>query len=331
MSSFDSLLSGLKGVAEASRLRIVAILLHGELTVTELTVVLEQSQPRVSRHLKLLSDAGVVERHQEGSWVFYRLADHPLVRLVRHNLPRDDRQLRNDLARLARLHRAHQERAARYFDRNAKEWDSVRGRYSLEGRVGETLLELVGERRFERHVDLGTGTGRMLQLLAPRVRSAVGIDNSREMLAVARANLAGERFAHCQARYGDISQPDVDDGSADLVTIHHVLHFLENPAVVIEQAARILAPGGVVLVVDFAPHGNERLREEFAHRRLGFEPREIAAWVKEAGLACERTVSLPDESGAGDSRLDVLIWVGGYPLPEALPAANHIHPLPGTQ
>src|SRR5690606_35619478 len=192
MNTFASLLGALKGISEASRLRIVSVLLYGELTVSELTVVLEQSQPRVSRHLKLLSDAGVVERHQEGSWVFYRLADHPLVRLVRHNLPRDDRQLRNDLARLPRLHRAHPERAARYFDRNAREWDSVRGRYSLEGRVGETLLDLVGERRFERHVDLGTGTGRMLQLFAPRVRSAVGIDNSREMLAVARANLAGE-------------------------------------------------------------------------------------------------------------------------------------------
>jgi ubiquinone/menaquinone biosynthesis C-methylase UbiE len=323
MATFNDLLAALKGVSESTRLRIVGILLGGELTVSELTEILEQSQPRVSRHLRLLTEAGIVERHQEGSWVFYRLVDHPLVDLVKAQLPRGDRQVFQDLGRLDALRRSQRERAERYFNDIAPQWDSVRGHYALERQVEERLLELVDGRRFLHHVDLGTGTGRMLQLFAPRTRSALGIDNSREMLSVARTHLADERFVHCQARYGDIRRPDVDDGSSDLVTLHHVLHFLENPSAVVEQAARILSPEGLLVVVDFAPHGNERLREESAHRRLGFDRAEMAGYLEDAGLRLERTVALEDARTAGADPLDVLIWVGVRPGDATAPGLTH--------
>lgn len=311
MTSLDLLLTALKGISESTRLRIVSVLVNGELTVSELTGVLEQSQPRVSRHLKLLSDAGVIERHQEGSWVFYRLADHPLVDMVRQCLPRDDRQLQQDLARLEALHEAHRQRAARYFRRVAGRWDRIRGQGLSERDVETRILEVLDGRAFRRHVDLGTGTGRMLQLLAERTRAGLGIDNSRDMLAVARMNLAGERYVHCQARYGDIRHPDVEDASSDLVTVHHVLHYLDTPHEVIGQAARILEPGGLLLVVDYAPHGNERLREESAHRRLGFEADEIAGLMRDAGLACGPIESF---QGTSENDMGVFVWVATRPV-----------------
>ncbi len=313
MSSLDSLLAALKGISESTRLRIVSVLVNGELTVSELTSVLEQSQPRVSRHLKLLSDAGVIERHQEGSWVFYRLADHPLVDMVRRCIPRDDRQIQQDLARLEALHSDHRERAARYFRQVAGQWDRIRGRGRSERDVESRIVELLGDRAFRRHVDLGTGTGRMLQLLAARTRAGLGIDNSRDMLAVARVNLAQERYVHCQARHGDIRHPDVDDGSSDLVTVHHVLHYLDTPGEVIQQAARILEPGGLLIVVDYAPHADERLREESAHRRLGFEADEVALLMRDAGLACGEIESF---GGRDDDDMGVFIWTATRPAGE---------------
>ena len=319
MNSLDSLLIALRGVSESTRLRIVSVLVNGELTVSELTGVLEQSQPRVSRHLKLLSDAGVIERHQEGAWVFYRLADHPLVDLVRRCIPRDDRQIQQDLARLEALHRDHRERAARYFRQVAGQWDRIRGKGLSERDVESRIMQLLGDRAFRRHVDLGTGTGRMLQLLAARTRAGLGIDNSRDMLAVARVNLAQERYVHCQARHGDIRHPDVDDASSDLVTVHHVLHYLDTPNDVIQQAARILEPGGLLVVVDYAPHGDERLREESAHRRLGFEPDEVASLMREAGLVCGEIESF---RGDGKDDMGVLIWTATQPAVDHVTAVH---------
>lgn len=321
VSSLDRLLTSLKGISESTRLRIVAVLLNGELTVSELTSVLDQSQPRVSRHLKLLAEAGIIERHQEGSWAFYRVADHPLVELLRRTVPRDDRRLAKDQERLDALHRAHRERAGQYFRRVAGQWDRIRGHGAAETRVEERLLNIVRERDFRRHVDLGTGTGRMLQLMAEQTRASIGIDNSREMLAVARVNLANERYVHCQARYGDILRADLEDGCSDLVTVHHVLHYLESPAQLVAEAARILEPGGLLVVVDLAPHQHERLRDESAHRRLGFEEDEVAAYMRDAGMRCTGTERVPASTNAEDA-LGVFIWVGMRPA-EGSQAAVH--------
>ncbi len=304
----DSTLHALRAVAEPSRLRIVAAMLRGELTVSELTQVLEQSQPRVSRHLKVLCDAGVVDRHQEGSWVFYRLSSHPVVKASAELIPRDDHQLRSDAARLEVLRRSHRETAERYFHDNAEKWERIRSKYVPETLIEARLLEQAGGRRYRLHLDLGTGTGRMLRLFAGMTRRAVGIDNSRKMLAVARTHLAGEQFLHCQARLGDISSLTFEDLVADLVTLHNVLHYLEDPVRVLREVARVLAPGGLVLVVDYASHHNEQLRREFAHRRLGFDAAEVNDYLGQAGLQPRAVVSPETSAEDGAELLKVLIW-----------------------
>src|SRR5690606_11200727 len=245
------------------------LLSHGDLTVSDLTEILGQSQPRVSRHLKLLVEAGLIERYQEGSWAFFRLSDTDASRdfvigLVAGIRPADP-QVERDLERLAAVKNRRQARAAEYFSRNAASWDHIRALHAPDRAVEAALPEIVGKRPFQSMLDLGTGTGRILEIFAPLYRRGVGIDMSREMLAVARANLDKAGIANAQVRQGDIFSPPVERDSFDLVTIHQVLHFLDDPALAIREAARLLRPAGRLIVVDFAPHALEFLREQHAH------------------------------------------------------------------
>lgn len=304
----------LKAAAEPSRLRILALLSRGDLTVSDLTGILNQSQPRVSRHLKLLLDAGLIGRYQEGSWAFFRLADSDAERnfalgLVAR-LDRNDMTLMRDQERLAAVKRTKQARAADYFSANAEQWDRLRALHVPDHAVEKALLEVAGDRPFQSMLDLGTGTGRMLEIFAPLYRRGVGVDMSREMLAVARANLDRAGVHHAQVRLGDVYAPPVDRDSFDLVTIHQVLHYLDDPALAIAEAARMLRPSGRLAIVDFAPHGLEFLREEHAHLRLGFSDRQIAEWLEEAGLEHEETVDFAPADGAG---LTVKLWLGRDP------------------
>ena len=304
--SLDTLLDGLRAAAEPSRLRLLALCSQGEWTVTELTQVLGQSQPRVSRHLKLLADAGLLERFREGSWVFYRRArSGPGARLARNlcrMLPGDDRDLALDRQRLAVVRASRQEQAARYFASHAARWDQVRSLDLDEARIEAALLDLFGEQPPRSLLDIGTGTGRVLQLLAPRIGFGLGIDLSREMLAVARANLDRTSLRNCQVRHGDMYHLPLPDGSFDAATLHNVLRFADDPGAAVAEAARVLRPGGRLVVVDFAPHRLEALREQHAHRRLGFADDEIREWFAAAGLAGEPPVRLQ-----GDP-LTVVIW-----------------------
>ena len=307
---FDSLIAALKAVGEATRLRVLALLARGELTVKDMTAILGQSQPRISRHLKLLSDAGVIERYAEGAWAFYRLSDAPAARHMADELLRladpADPVLARDAERLAEIKREHGEAARRYFAENAAGWDGIRTLHVAEGAVEAAMLAAVGERRFESLLDLGTGTGRVLELFAPLFARAVGIDASPAMLGVARANLDRAGVAHAQVRLGDIYNLPLPRDSFDVVTIHQVLHYLDEPERALAEAARVLRPGGRLLVVDFAPHDLEFLREKHAHRRLGFNHDAVRQWVEAAGLALDRAVDLP----AGDrDKLTVTLWL----------------------
>jgi ArsR family transcriptional regulator len=311
--TLDRLVDTLKAAAESSRLRILALLSRGDLTVSDLTEILNQSQPRVSRHLKLLLEAGLIGRYQEGSWAFFRLADADMPRdLVQRliSLVHDgDPQVERDLERLAGVKRRRQARATEYFRANASRWDEIRALHAPDRAVEQALLKLVGKRSFQSMLDLGTGTGRLLEIFAPLYRRGVGVDLSREMLAVARANLDRAGIANAQVRQGDIFAPPVERDAFDLVTMHQVLHYLEDPALAIREAARLLRPAGRLVIVDFAPHALEFLREEHAHLRLGISDEQIADWFDLAGLDLEDSVDFKPE-GAGSSRLTVKLWLG---------------------
>lgn len=312
--SLNSLLTALRAAAETTRLRLLGILARNELTVTELTRIMGQSQPRISRHLKLLCEAHLLDRHKEGSWVLYGIADSgPAAHIVGElicMLPEDDAELSRDQQRLEGIQREHLQKATAYFKENAKAWDDIRKRYVAEEDVENAMLSSVADTGVDTLLDLGTGTGRILEVFSPSIRRGLGIDLSREMLAVARAKLESSGISNCQVRYGNIYGLAVDGGSVDVVTIHHVLHFLDDPAAVVKEAVRTLKPGGRILIVDFAPHQLEVLREQHAHRRLGFTDEEVNNWLRHAGASCRAVHHLRTGQSSGAEPLVVNLWVG---------------------
>lgn len=323
--SAEQLLVGLRTVGEDTRLRLLALLADGELTVKDATTILGQSQPRISRHLKLLTEAGLVQRFPEGAWVFYRLGEGALggfARMLLSRLDQNDPLLAADRVRLAALRRAKAEAAAAFFASRAATWDQERSLHVPEAAVEEAIRELVGKKPFRTMLDLGTGTGSLLKLFAGQYQQALGLDASHDMLTVARANLAREELRNAQVRQGDIYALSVPAESYDLVTLHQVLHFLDDPGRAIEEAARVLRPSGRLLIVDFAPHALEFLRDDHAHRRLGFSHEQMARWLESAGLDLVEAADL--DPGPGDSdRLTVTIWLARDPrIVSDLPELN---------
>lgn len=308
MESIDSLLSALRAVAEPTRLRLLALCAHGDLTVSELVGILGQSQPRVSRHLKLLTEAGLLERIREGSWVFHRLVQSGGgARLAAHLnelLPLDDDILSRDLERLAMVKCERDLAAADYFKRNAESWDRLRSLHVDDAVVEQTLLAMLDGQRIDDLLDIGTGTGRMLELFGPHIKHGEGIDLSREMLSVARANLQRAGLTHCTVRQADIYQAPFPAGAYDAVTIHQVLHFLDRPGQAVGEATRLLRPGGHLLLVDFAPHNVESLRDEHNHRRLGFDDGEVRSWFD------SHDMTLVDARHLSGDPLTVALWLG---------------------
>lgn len=307
----ERVVGALRAAGEQTRLRVLALLTEGELAVGEIAQALAQSQPRVSRHLKLLTEAGLVERAPEGAWVFYRLArahttERHFAEAALGMLDPNDPVLVRDAERLHEIRAARDEAAAEYFERNAADWERVRALHLPEADIDSAILKAAGEGPFDLMVDVGVGQGRMIQLFADRVRRAEGFDTSRQMLAIARASL-DDLKAKAAVRFGDAYAPPIERGAADLVTIHQVLHFLSDPSRAIAEAARLLKAGGRLVIIDFAPHELEFLREEHAHRRLGFADAEITEWCAAAGIAAVKTTTLaPAKSGA----LIVKIWAG---------------------
>ncbi|GFZ80152.1 ArsR family transcriptional regulator [Elstera cyanobacteriorum] len=306
LEPLDLLLERLRAAAEETRLRLLVLCADSELTVSDLTAILGQSQPRVSRHLKVLCDAGLLERFREGSWAFFRLSQRglgaTLARSLVERLSLQDDQIALDLERLHAVKQARAESAARYFDDNAADWDRIRVLHVAENEVEAAVLGRLGPGPFGDILDIGTGTGRLLELMAPRAERAIGLDLSREMLALARANLDRAGLKNCSVRQGDLYALPFPAGSFDAVTLHQVLHFLEDPAAAVAEAARVLRPGGKLIVVDFAPHDLEELRDRHAHRRLGFPQADVDAWTAAAGLDVEESQVLPGKP------LTVILW-----------------------
>jgi ubiquinone/menaquinone biosynthesis C-methylase UbiE/DNA-binding transcriptional ArsR family regulator len=309
----DELLSGLRAAAESTRVRILFILAHGEANVSELTQILGQSQPRVSRHLKLMAEAGLISRHKEGIWVLFRLREEgmggALARSIVDLLPGSDAVLTGDLARLEDIRSRRAEAASRYFAENARSWEQLRSLHVREEDVEQAMVRLAGTSPIRLHVDLGTGTGAVLRRFAPHAQQSIGIDSSRDMLAIARVNLDAAGVRNAQVRHGEIYALPFPDGFADFVTIHQVLHFLEDPVRALAEAARILQPGGRLLIVDFAPHDLDELRTEHAHRRLGIAAEHMAQWLTRAGLSLvQHDVLAPPWRPQGKG-LTVSVWL----------------------
>lgn len=309
-------LSVLRALADPTRLRMV-VLLHGaELSVGELALVLDQSQPRVSRHVKILADAGLIVRHKEGAWVFVRLASPARVDPVLALLDSLEGAgiAAADFDRLAAVRADRAAASESYFAAHASEWDSIRSLHVADEAVEAAVLEILGGRWLGFMLDIGTGTGRMIELLGGSATTALGIDRSPEMLRIARAKIEAAGIANAQVRHGDLAALPLADGAADTVILHQVLHYAQNPMKAIAEAARVLGPGGQLLVVDFAPHAREEFRSEHAHARLGFEDDAVTKWMQTAGLQAKVVARLP-----GD--LTVTLWLGSRPHPTRAEAA----------
>src|SRR5215469_8955857 len=324
--TFPALTAVLKAAGEATRLRILALLAETELTVSDLTEILRQSQPRLSRHLRLLAEAGLVERFREGAWAFFRLGERgsaaDIARALIARLDAEDPVIARDRERLAAVRSARVAAAQTYFRSHAVEWDRIRKLHVADAAVEDAVRAALADKPIRALLDLGTGTGRMLELFAPDIERGLGLDLSLDMLALARARLDRAGLKHCSVRQGDIYDLALPRDSFDLVIIHQVLHFLDDSARAIAEAARVLRPGGRLLVVDFAPHDLEFLREEHAHRRLGFAAETVTQWLESAGLDVLRQETLPP---GPQGKIAVSLWLARDPrIVLAAPASREV-------
>jgi ubiquinone/menaquinone biosynthesis C-methylase UbiE/DNA-binding transcriptional ArsR family regulator len=309
---FDALNAALKAAGEETRLRVLALLSEAELTVSDLTDILRQSQPRISRHLKLLAEAGLIERFREGTWAFFRLSEQgggaEVARALLARLNPADPTIARDRDRLASVRAARAAAAQAYFRAHAAEWDRIRKLHVADASVEEAIRSALGDKPFRSLLDLGTGTGRMLELFGAEIERGLGLDLSLDMLLLARDRLERAGLKHCSVRQGDIYDLPLGNDSFDVVILHQVLHFLDDGARAIREAARVLRPGGRLLVVDFAPHELEFLREQHAHRRLGFAPETVTQWMTASGLDPVMHQSLSPEPGS-DGKVAVSLWL----------------------
>ena len=309
--------TALKAAGEPTRLRILLLLAAGELNVKDLTVILGQSQPRLSRHLKLLAEAGLVERFREGSWVYFQVCDRTQVQRLALRLLDGvdpmDQIVQRDRERANALKREREASAQSFFREHAGDWDRIRALHVAESEVEGAMREALGPGPFKLLVDLGTGTGRSLELFAGTYERGLGFDVNQAMLAYARSKLSAGSLLRAQVRYGDIYNIALADGAASVVVMHQVLHFLSDPRRAVIEAARVLSPSGRLLIVDFAPHTLEFLRETQAHERLGFSNALVRQWLEDAGLKVQAVRELfPDQQHAND-KLTVTLWLAEQP------------------
>ncbi|HWM47148.1 MAG TPA: metalloregulator ArsR/SmtB family transcription factor [Xanthobacteraceae bacterium] len=313
---FDALNAVLKAAGEETRLRILALLAEAELTVSDLTEILHQSQPRISRHLKLLVEAGLLLRFREGAWAFFRLSDQgaavEIARSLVSRLDPADETIARDRDRLAGIRARRAAAAQSYFTQHAAEWDRIRRLHVSDEAVEAAVAAALADRPFRSLLDLGTGTGRMLELFGPQLERGVGIDLSLDMLALARARLDRAGLKQCSVRQGDIYDLKLPPNSFDVVIVHQVLHYLDDGARALREAARVLRPQGRLLVVDFAPHDLEFLRDEHAHLRLGFPAEVVSQWLEQSGLEMVSYRTLPPEHGS-DGQIAVSLWLACDP------------------
>ena len=315
MNQIDNLLQSLRAAAEKTRLRLLFLCREGELSVSELMQITGQSQPRISRHLKVLVDAGLLTRFREGTHAYYRLSESgkwtELLETLVSSVPFDDDLISNDVTRLNGVKRNRASKALEFFNRNAAQWDAIRALHIDDSQVEHAFEALWPQKSVRHFLDIGTGTGRILEMVAPKVEAGIGIDMSRDMLAVARVNLERAGIKNCYVRHGNMNGLAFSDESFDLITFHLVLHYAESPGNALREASRVLRDGGRIVVIDFTTHQEANLAEERGHKWLGFADEEMLTWQEEAGLERRSAVTL---SG---SPLKIKLW------PAVKSAAKH--------
>ena len=304
-----SLLDLFRALGDSTRLRILALLQQMELAVGEIAQLLDQSQPRVSRHIRLLEEVALVERRREGSWVFVRLTSEgpgAAARAVLETLSANACEraaIAADRQRLSAIQAERDAAAQKYFNAHAHEWDGIRSLHIAEGEVERAVVRILDGLVQGHLLDIGTGTGRMVELLAARASRVTALDRSPEMLRFARSRLAGFSTP-VDLVHGDFERLPLADGDVATAIMHQVLHYARAPDAVIAELARVLAPGGSVLIVDFAPHDREELRREAAHARLGFSDDQMRGWFTASGLAMDGIETLVG------GPLTVKLWLG---------------------
>ena len=312
----DEILNIMRALADPTRLRIALLIRQLELSVGEVVQILGQSQPRVSRHIRILDEAGIAKRRKEGSWVFLRpgsiLTGGTLDALFNGQNAEDNRAVLRDMSKLEQVRAARAEMAASYFAQHAGEWDELRSLHIAECEVENAMQSILCAAPLGAVLDIGTGTGRMIELFSKDATRFTAIDNNTEMLRVARAKLTGAGIADSRVEImlGDFNALPIGDAQYDTIFLHQVLHYAQGPERVIAEAARVLAPSGRMVIVDFAPHDREELRTVHAHTRLGFSDDSIAFAFSACGLHMAHQATL--DGGA----LTVKIWMGQK---EALP------------
>jgi ubiquinone/menaquinone biosynthesis C-methylase UbiE len=280
-------LSTLKALADPVRLRLVAILAHGELTVQELTEILRMGQSRISRHLKILCDAGVLTAKRQGTWGYYRLAGgnaffadlRPLLEEQLGELP--GRQ--DDLEGLTRILDERRRRTREFFDAHARQWDVLAREVLPTAPYRATLLAAVPSGGCL--VEVGVGTGKLLAELRQRAATVIGIDNSAPMLEEAGRQVVLDGLADIDLRLGDMAHLPVPDNGADTAVLNMVLHHAPQPLSVLAEVRRVLRPTGTLIIADFCRHEAEWARERLADQWLGFEVNELSAWLRQAGFS----------------------------------------------
>jgi ArsR family transcriptional regulator len=314
----------LRALADPTRLRIMRLLAAMELAVGELAQVLGQSQPRVSRHIRILCDAGLAERRKEGSWVFLRSAigEHRapplgskvarLLTVAEESDPQFAARCAEDRRHLTAIRAGREGSAQAYFARHATEWDELRGLHSPDAPVEAALLKALGAATLGALLDVGTGTGRIAELLAPQARHVTAFDKSPEMLRLARTRLQNLPAEALDLVQGDFTGLPFADAGFDTVVFHQVLHYAQEPELALAEAARVCRAGGTLAVVDFAAHDREELRSQHAHARLGFTDEQMLGLLADAGFTAAPPVALPGKP------LTVKIWTGARATSPAL-------------
>lgn len=303
----------LKALADPCRLRLVAVLLRAEFTVQELTQILDMGQSRISRHLKILSEAGVLSVKRQGTWSYYRVGeDSAFFCAIRPAFERELEQLpqrREDLAAVALALEARRRRSLEFFDQHARTWDVLSRTLLPVPQYQERLLSLVPT--VDTLLEIGVGTGALLPDLSRRAAKVIGVDHSPAMLDEARRRLDHAGNSAAELRLGEMTHLPLADGGAGCVVANMVLHHAADPQAVLAEITRVLKPGGILVLADLARHEREWAREQLADQWLGFEEEELRGWLQGAGLGSIVIERVAAENGQEDVLLVTAVKENG--------------------